>query len=66
MLRRHGSYIVAALLVALVATACIVRTRTARRGQPVYIEQHGHKHKHKHKHVKAPKPAKHKHKKLHN
>ena len=53
MLRKHASLIIAILLIALVATACIIRTRPARsqRGQPTYVEKHKHK-KHKHKHKK--------------
>ncbi len=41
MLRKHTSLIIAISLVALVATACIVRTSRppARRGQPVYVEK---------------------------
>jgi hypothetical protein len=57
-MRKHASLIIAILLIALVAAACIVRTSRppARRGQPVYVEKHKpakHKHKkHKHKHKK--------------
>jgi len=59
-MRKHASFIIAIALIALVATACIVRTvRPApRRGQPVYVEKHKpakHKHKHKHKKVKHKK-----------
>lgn len=55
MLRKHASLIIAISLIALVATACIVRTRPARsqRGQPTYVE------KHKHKKVKHKKHRKH-------
>lgn len=50
MLRKHASLVIAIALIALVATACIVRTSRppARRGQPVYVEKHKQK-KHKHK-----------------
>jgi hypothetical protein len=57
MLRKHASIIIAIFLVALVSTACLVRTGPPRRSsgaRPVYVEKHKHK-KHKHK--------KHKHKK---
>jgi hypothetical protein len=46
MLRQHASLVIAIALVALVTAACIVRTHTNRRAQPVYVEKH--------------KPAKHK------
>jgi hypothetical protein len=56
MLRKHVSLIIAICLCALVATACLVRTRPPprRHSQPVYVEKHKHKkHKHKmHKHRK--------------
>ena len=47
-MRRHVSILIAVALVALVATACLIRTGPppARRGQPVYVQKH--------------KPAKHK------
>lgn len=48
MIRRYANWIVAALLVGLVTGACIVRTRPAPRGRPVYVEPEKHKHK-KHK-----------------
>jgi hypothetical protein len=54
MVRKHASLIIAFCLIALVASACIIRTRPARsqRGQPVYVEKHKHqKHDHK-KHKK--------------
>lgn len=51
MIRRYANWIVAALLVALVTGACIVRTRPAPRGRPVYVQPEKHKHK-KHKHKK--------------
>ena len=55
MLRKHASIIIAIFLVALVSTACLVRTGPPRRShgaQPVYVEKHKHK-KHKpHKHKK--------------
>jgi ABC-type nickel/cobalt efflux system permease component RcnA len=53
MFRKYASYIVAFVLIILVAGACIVRSsRPAhRRGGPVYVEKHKHK-KHKHKHKK--------------
>lgn len=52
MLRKHASLIIAMSLVALVTTACLVRTHTNRRAQPVYVEKHKpakHKKHHKHK-----------------
>ena len=59
MLRKYATLIIAMSLVALVATACIIRTRRpppqGQRAQPVYVEKHKpvkhkeHKHK-KHKH----------------
>lgn len=57
MIRKHASLVIAMSLVALVATACIVRTRRpppAQRGQPVYVEKHKpQKHKQeKHDHKK--------------
>ncbi|HEY5921397.1 MAG TPA: hypothetical protein VIV11_06990 [Kofleriaceae bacterium] len=57
MIRKHASLIIAIFLVALVGTACFVRTSPRRsHGQPVYVEKHKdkkHKHKkHKHKHKK--------------
>lgn len=55
MLRKHAALIIAMSLIALVATACIVRTSRppARRGQPVYVEPQKHKHKKvKHRKVK--------------
>jgi hypothetical protein len=57
MLRKHASLIIAMSLIALVTTACIIRTRRppAQRGQPVYVE--------KHKQPKPEKHKKHKHKK---
>lgn len=61
MLRKHTSLIIAISLVALVLTACLVRTNRpppAQRGQPVYIEKHKHK-KHKHKKQKHRKHRKH-------
>lgn len=48
MIRRYANWIVAALLVGLVAGACIVRTRPPARGRPVYVQPEKHKHK-KHK-----------------
>ncbi|HEX5062272.1 MAG TPA: hypothetical protein VFV99_23035 [Kofleriaceae bacterium] len=54
MLRKHASLVIAVSLVALVTTACIVRTHTNRRAQPVYVEKHKDHGKHKghgkHKH----------------
>jgi len=55
MLRKYATLIIALSLIALVATACIVRTSPRRsHGQPVYVEKHKQgKHKHKkHKHKK--------------
>jgi hypothetical protein len=49
MLRRHASLIVGILLVALVTTACIVRTRSARRSQPVYVEKQKKEHRKDHR-----------------
>jgi ABC-type nickel/cobalt efflux system permease component RcnA len=58
MIRKHASLIIAISLVALVATACIVRTSRppahGQRAHPVHVEKHKkvkHK-KHKHKHKK--------------
>ena len=49
MFRKHATLIIALSLIALVATACIVRTSPRRsRGQPVHVEKYKHK-KHKHK-----------------
>lgn len=58
MLRKHASIIIAMCLIALVATACLVRTgpRPAQRGQPVYVEKHQ---KQKHKKQKPQKHKKH-------
>jgi hypothetical protein len=41
MLRKHASIVIALSLVALVATACIVRTGPPRRqgAQPVYVQK---------------------------
>jgi len=54
MLRKHASLVIAFSLIALVATACLVRTNTNRRAQPVYVEKHKDHGKHKghdkHKH----------------
>jgi hypothetical protein len=57
MLRRHGSLIIALVLGAVVAAACIVRTGPSRRSQPVYVQKHkGHDHrKVEHKKVKHKK-----------
>ncbi len=59
MLRKHVSLIIALSLIALVATACLVRTTrpTSQRGQPVYVQKHKDgKHKPaKHKKVKHKK-----------
>ncbi len=54
IMRTHVSLIIAIFLVALVTTACLVRTGppVRRQGQPVYVEKHKpQKHK-KHKHKK--------------
>lgn len=42
MIRKHASVVIALSLIALVATACIIRTRRppAQRSQPVYVEKH--------------------------
>lgn len=58
MLRKHASLIIAMSLIALVATACLIRTSRppAQRGQPVYVQEPA---KHKHKKVKH-KKVKHK------
>ncbi len=58
MLRKHASLIIALSLIALVATACIIKTHPAPRGRPVYVEKHKpqkhkheeHKHEEQHKH----------------
>jgi hypothetical protein len=57
MIRKHASLIILISLLAVVTTACIVRTSRppGQRSQPVYIEDHKKHKKHKHK--------KHKHKK---
>lgn len=57
MLQRYASLLIATALIAMVATACIIRTRRpppAQRGQPVYVEKHKpQKHKkHKDEHGK--------------
>jgi len=52
IMRAHASLIIAIFLVALVTTACIVRSGppVRRQGQPVYVEKHKpQKHKEKHK-----------------
>lgn len=54
MIRKHGSLMIAMLLVAFVATACIIRTRRppGQTAQPVYVEKHKpvkHKDQGKHK-----------------
>ena len=50
MLRKHVSLLIAVSLIAMVAAACIIRTRPpAQRSQPVYVQKH-----------KEPKPEKHK------
>jgi ABC-type nickel/cobalt efflux system permease component RcnA len=55
MLRKYASLVIAIALVAVVTTACIVRTGPPRRSQgahPAHVEKHK-KHKHKkHKHKK--------------
>jgi len=59
MLRRHASYVVAIVLIMLVAGACLVRTHShsaPRRGQPVYVEKHKPQ---KHQKAKKAKPVKH-------
>ncbi len=60
MIRKHAPLIILISLIALVTTACIVRTSRppGQRSQPVYIEDHKKHKKHKHKH----KHKKHKHK----
>lgn len=41
MLRKHAALIIALSLIALVTTACLVRTAPRRQGaQPVYVEKH--------------------------
>jgi hypothetical protein len=43
MMHRHASLLIGLALVAMVATACIIRTRRpppAQQGQPVYVEKH--------------------------
>lgn len=51
MLRKHASLIIAFALIALVTTACLVRTAPPRRSgaQPVYVEKHKHKKHKKHR-----------------
>ena len=63
MLRKHASLVIAMSLIALVATACLVRTGRppAQRGQPVYVEKHKPQ---KHKKQKHDKQDHKKHKKL--
>ncbi|MBK7535428.1 MAG: hypothetical protein IPI49_08610 [Myxococcales bacterium] len=51
MIRRHVHWIIAALLVTLVVGACVVRTRPAPRGRPVYVQPGNGHHKHQ-KHQK--------------
>ena len=56
MLRKHASLVIAMSLVALVATACIIRTRRPPPGQtsqPVMVEKHKEQ-KHKEKKHKDP------------
>ncbi len=57
MMRKHASLVIGVCLVALVLTACLVRTSRppAQRGQPVYVEKHKpqkHKEHKKQKHKK--------------
>jgi hypothetical protein len=59
MLRKHASLIIAGSLIALVATACIIKTHPAPRGRPVYVEKHKPQ---KHKHEKHKPEKHHKHK----
>ena len=59
MLRKHASLIIALSLIALVATACIIKTHPAPRGRPVYVEKHKPQ---KHKHDKHKPEKHHKHK----
>lgn len=43
MMHRYASLLIGLALVAMVATACIIRTRRpppAQQGQPVYVEKH--------------------------
>ncbi len=58
MLRKHASLLIAVSLVAMVAAACIIRTRPAQRSQPVYVQKHK---KQKHEKHKKQKHGKHKH-----
>jgi hypothetical protein len=56
MLQRYASLLIATALVAMVATACIIRTRRPPpQGQPVYAEKHKPQ-----KHQKQKKQKKHK------
>lgn len=50
MIRRYVHWIVAVLLVTFVVGACIVRTRPAPRGRPVYVQPGKHHKHHKHDH----------------
>jgi hypothetical protein len=56
MMHRHASLLIALALIAMVTTACIIRTRRpppAQRSQPVYVEKHKpQKHKEEHDHGK--------------
>ena len=61
MLRKHGSLVIAVSLVAMVAAACIIRSRPpGQRSQPAYVQKHKpDKHK-KHKKHEKQKHGKHK------
>ena len=53
LFRKHAALVIAFCLIALVTTACIVRSHPHRRtSQPVYVEKHKHKKHKKHKHKK--------------
>jgi len=60
MIRRNVHWFIAILLMVFVFGACLVRSRPAPRGRPVYVQpdrhDHGHGHGHdKHKHKKHKK-----------
>jgi hypothetical protein len=53
MIRRNIHWFIAILLVVFVVGACVVRSRPAPRGRPVYVQPDKHNHGHdKHKHKK--------------
>ena len=53
MIRRNVHWFIGILLVVFVFGACLVRSRPAPRGRPVYVQPDRHDHHHdKHKHKK--------------